>query len=339
MNQCNSFAATRTAHTKFMELDRSSYMRRYFSLQEIRKATDSFNTKHLIGQGGFGQVFKGVIDDGATTVAIKRRDPSSRQGANEFRTEILILSKLMHRNLVSLIGYCNDKEEMILVYEYMELGNLCDHLYNPDFSLTWKQRLHICLGAASGLHYLHTGARQVVIHRDVKTTQILLDKKLVPKMSDFGVSKVLHSDWDWDKTHVTTGAVGTLGYVDPEYCMTMRLSVKSDVYSFGVVLFEVLSARRPINPILSRKHVNLIEWGRSCFRKGKLDKIVDSNLKGQIAPKCLQKFVETAVACVSETGIDRPAMGDVIRNLELAMQLQEATGIDEGNISRRACGN
>ncbi|MED6181300.1 hypothetical protein PIB30_018035 [Stylosanthes scabra] len=257
---------------------------RHFSLHEMKQATKNFNESNVIGVGGFGKVYKGTVDNG-TKVAIKRSNPESEQGVNEFQTEIEMLSKLRHKHLVSLIGFCEENDEMCLVYDYMAMGTFREHLYKGNKrvgTLSWKQRLEICIGAARGLHYLHTGAKYTIIHRD-----------------------------------------GSFGYLDPEYFRRQQLTEKSDVYSFGVVLCEALCARPVLNPSLPKEQVSLAEWVLLCKRRGTLEEIIDPSLKGKINPESLKKFVDTAEKCLSDVGVERPSMNDLLWNLEFALTLQE----------------
>ncbi|KAJ9670599.1 hypothetical protein PVL29_026881 [Vitis rotundifolia] len=293
---------------------------------EILHATNNFNPKVIIGEGGFGKVYRGTLRDGKK-VAVKRRQPGQGQGLYEFQTEIIVLSKIRHRHLVSLIGYCDERHEMILVYEFMENGTLQDLLYDssedcstssPRSELSWEQRLEICIASAMGLDYLHRGAR--IIHRDVKSTNILLDENYVAKVADFGLSK----SGDGDQTHISTDVKGSFGYLDPEYFRCMQLTYKSDVYSFGVVLLEVLCSRPAIKRSVPREEMNLAEWAISWQKKGQLEKIVDPFLVGKINPNSLRKFGETAEKCLRDSGADRPTMREVERDLRNALDLQQA---------------
>ncbi|KAJ3693570.1 hypothetical protein LUZ60_009050 [Juncus effusus] len=302
---------------------------RKFTLSEIRTATKNFDESLVIGTGGFGKVYKGEIDkfennNTSTLIAVKRANLQSGQGLKEFETEIEMLSKLRHRHLVSLIGYCDEHKEMILVYEFMANGTLRSHLYGNDQNtpcLNWKQRIEVSIGAAKGLHYLHTGSDSGIIHRDVKTTNILLDENFVAKMSDFGLSR---SGPTVDQTHVSTAVKGSFGYLDPEYFRRQQLTQKSDVYSFGIVLFEVLCARPVIDPSLAKDEINLAEWALRWQRQRAIESIVDKRLKGDYSLESLKKFAEIAEKCLADDGRGRPSMSDVLWHLEYSLQLHDA---------------
>ncbi|KAL0774059.1 hypothetical protein Bca101_039210 [Brassica carinata] len=281
----------------------------------------------LIGKSGFGDVYKGILPD-ESKVAIKRGKTGSGQGMLEFQREIQVLSRIWHRHLVSLTGYCDENSEMILVYEFIEKGTLQEHLYGSDLpSLSWKQRLEICIGAARGLHYLHSGSEEAIIHRDVKSTNILLDENTVAKVVDFGISKLVVRNQE--PISISTNIKGTYVYLDPEYMYTHILTEKSDVYSFGVVLLEVLCARPALDRHLPAEQQNLADWAMSCKSNGVVDKIVDQRLVGQIEPKILRKFMEVAEKCLKDNGDERPSMANVSWELEYIMRLQMMTILED----------
>jgi len=300
-----------------------------FPLAMLQEATGNFDESLVIGAGGFGKVYRAVLPDG-TKVAVKRASPESRQGAREFRSEIELLSGLRHRHLVSLIGYCDDGGEMILLYEYMEHGSLRSRLYGGGGALSWAQRLEACAGAARGLLYLHTALANPVIHRDVKSSNILLDGGLAAKVADFGLSK---AGPELDETHVSTAVKGSFGYVDPDYARTRKLTAKSDVYSFGVVLLEALCARPAVDPRLPKPMVNLVEWALHWQRRGELGKVVDRRIAAAVRPQALTKYGETAARCLAERGADRPAMEDVVWSLQFVMRLQDDSGLDFSDVN------
>ncbi|KAL4582338.1 hypothetical protein LXL04_006885 [Taraxacum kok-saghyz] len=287
---------------------------RRFTFAEIQSATNNFDETLVIGHGGFGKVYKCPIKIGSVReVAVKRLHSMSNQGAHEFEAEVQVLSKLRHGNLVSLLGYCNEGNDMALVYEFMPNGTLDEKLHKPDPSLSWLQLLKICIGAARGLDYLHIGTstQHGVIHRDVKSSNILLDANFDAKISDFGLAKVGFKD----RTHVSTAVKGTFGYMDPFYFYTGKLTITSDVYSFGVVLFEVLSGREALDPSLEERW-GLAGWAQHQIKVGKLNQIIDPRLIGQISRKCLKEFASIARQCLHAQPKQRPTMAEVVVKLE-----------------------
>ncbi|KAG5560775.1 hypothetical protein RHGRI_003951 [Rhododendron griersonianum] len=307
-----------------------------FSLHEVLIATNDFDDALVVGTGGFGKVYKGFINDGATNtvVAIKRLNAQSNQGAEEFWTEVKLLSKFRHTNLVLLIGYCNENQEMILVYEYIARGTLASHLYKSNREesdksishLKWAQRLKICLGVARGLDYLHTGTEQHIIHRDVKSTNILLDEKLAAKVSGFGICKCITNQ---TTTHVSTKVKATRGYWDPDYIYTNRVTRKSDVYAFGVVLLEVLCGWPPLDDRLEDEQISLILWAKMYIEKGKLDRIIDPSLNGETPPPNLKYFAKLANNCLHPKPKERPTMSEVVETLEIALVSHEHRLVEE----------
>ncbi|KAL3523567.1 hypothetical protein ACH5RR_016401 [Cinchona calisaya] len=303
----------------------TSYHR--FSLAEIKLATQNFSDTFVIGRGGFGKVYKGFIRSISKDVAIKRLSLFSRQGAREFWTEIETLSKLRHIHLVSLLGYCNERQEMILVYEYMPCGTLADNLYKmirkgKDIApLSWEQRLKICIGAARGIEYLHTGTECSVIHRDVKDSNILLDENFVAKISDFGLSKL--EKIAQEKSYVSTKIKGTAGYWDPEYVTTGRLTRKSDVYSFGVVLLVVLAGRPVKDTRNEEEPQSLLLFFQERITEGEVERIVDPSLQGRISANSLREFLNSVEKCLHYLPKRRPTMAQVVASLEQALEQQE----------------
>ncbi|XP_057804147.1 receptor like protein kinase S.2-like isoform X2 [Salvia miltiorrhiza] len=317
----------RSREEKNMPSVRAGRLCRRFSLAEIQLATKNFSDAHLIGRGGFGKVYRGLIDNGQVTVAIKRLRSNSNQGQREFLTEIETLTELRHVNLVSLIGYCYYHREMILVYDYMANGTLSDHIYKLSrkgidcSSLTWKERLTICIGAGRGLDYLHTG--HSLIHRDVKASNILLDENFVAKVADFGLAR--HMNMRTLQSHISTKVKGTFGYLDPNYYTTGKLTKKSDTFSFGVVLLEVLCGRPAVDRGVGEDEWLLTKWARENISKGKTDQIVAPDLRGEISEDSLKAFVEVAERCLHDEPKERPTMAQVVLQLEGALKQQDGS--------------
>ncbi|XP_073006816.1 putative leucine-rich repeat receptor-like protein kinase At2g19210 isoform X1 [Typha latifolia] len=292
---------------------------RQFTYKELEVITEKF--QRVLGEGGFGAVYDGFLEDG-TQVAVKILSQSSSQGFKEFLAEAQHLARVHHRNLVSMIGYCNDGENLALVYEFMSEGTLQDHLRGRSDRarpLTWRQRLHIALESAQGLEYLHKGCKPPLIHRDVKTNNILLNANLEAKIADFGLSKAFNSDIN---THVSTAVVGTPGYLDPEYYSTFQISEKSDVYSFGVVLLEVITGQPSILPGAERVHV--IHWVRQRLAKGFIETIVDERMEGKFNVNSVWKVADIALKCTAQSSNDRPTMTDVVMQLKECLELEGA---------------
>ncbi|CAI9296318.1 unnamed protein product [Lactuca saligna] len=285
-------------------------------------------------QGGFGKVYKGKIEFGeeGIDVAIKRLNlEHSSQGATEFKAEIEMLSQFRHSHIVSLLGYHegSDKREMIIVYEYMPNGSLEDHLHKRKVNgsnsslLTWIQRLQICIGAARGLDYLHTGTsvQSRVIHCDIKSSNILLDENLAAKISDFGLSRIGPANQSGTTNVYTDFIKGTFGYMDAEYFATHRLTRKSDVYAFGVDLLQALCGRPALDFTLDEEQHSLAVWARDCIEEGKIDRILDPRVRGQTTASCLNEFAQIAYECMLSSSKNRPTMTKVVARLEFVLAL------------------
>ncbi|KAL8515573.1 hypothetical protein ACS0TY_014311 [Phlomoides rotata] len=287
-----------------------------FTFRELAAATKNFRPECLLGEGGFGRVYKGRLESTGQAVAVKQLDRNGLQGNREFLVEVLMLSLLHHPNLVNLIGYCADGDQRLLVYEYMPLGSLEDHLHDipPDKEpLDWNTRMKIAAGAAKGLEYLHDKANPPVIYRDLKSSNILLDEGYFPKLSDFGLAKLGPVG---DKTHVSTRVMGTYGYCAPEYAMTGQLTLKSDVYSFGVVFLEIITGRKAIDNTRGAGEHNLVAWARPLFKdRRKFPKMADPLLQGRYPMRGLYQALAVAAMCLQEQAATRPLIGDVVTAL------------------------
>ncbi|WOG86727.1 hypothetical protein DCAR_0205945 [Daucus carota subsp. sativus] len=294
-----------------------------FTFDEMEYATENFKPDHFLGEGGFGKVFKGKLRDTSQVVAIKRLDRNGTQGIREFVVEVMTLGLVDHPNLVKLIGFCAEGDQRLLVYEFMPLGSLEDHLHDPSRkSLDWNTRMKIAAGAARGLEYLHDKMNPPVIYRDLKCSNILLGEDYHPKLSDFGLAKVGPTG---DNTHVSTRVMGTYGYCAPDYAMTGQLTFKSDIYSFGVVLLEIITGRKAIDNTKSAKEQNLVAWARPLFKdRKKFHQMVDPLLQGHYPVRGLYQALAISAMCVQEEPSMRPLVADVVTALTyLASQIYD----------------
>uniref|UniRef100_A0A5B7B5F9 non-specific serine/threonine protein kinase n=1 Tax=Davidia involucrata TaxID=16924 RepID=A0A5B7B5F9_DAVIN len=287
---------------------------RWYTLRELEAATNSLSDENVIGEGGYGIVYSGVLADN-TRVAVKNLLNNRGQAEKEFKVEVEVIGRVRHKNLVRLLGYCVEGAYRMLVYEYVDNGNL-DQWLNGDVGevspLTWDIRMNIILGTAKGLAYLHEGLEPKVVHRDIKSSNILLDRQWHPKVSDFGLAKLLCSE----RSYVTTRVMGTFGYVAPEYACTGMLNEKSDVYSFGILIMEIISGRSPVDYSRPKGEVNLVDWLKTMIGNRKSEEVVDPKLPEMPASKALKRVILVALRCVDPDSKKRPKMGHVIHMLE-----------------------
>ena len=296
-----------------------------FKYKNLYIATKGFKDKGLLGTGGFGRVYRGVLPTSKIEIAVKRVSHESRQGMREFVSEIVSIGRLRHRNIVPLLGYCRRKGELLLVYDYMPNGSLDKFLYDqPKFTLNWSQRFRVIKGVASGLLYLHEGWEQVVVHRDVKASNVLLDAELNGRLGDFGLARLYDHGTDPQTTHV----VGTLGYLAPEHTRTGKATTSTDVYAFGAFLLEVACGRRPIEPRASSEHeLILVDWVFSCWSKGEILQAVDPNLGTDYVAQEVELVLKLGLLCSHSEPVARPTMRQVEQFLEGAILLPELSSL------------
>lgn len=283
------------------------------SLKELEKATDRFNVNRILGKGGQGTVYKGMLADGRI-VAVKKSEKVDQTRVEQFINEVVILSQINHRNVVKLLGCCLETDVPLLVYEFIPNGTLFHYLHHPteEFQLSWKMRLQIAIEVAGALSYLHSAASIPIYHRDIKSTNILLDEKYRSKVSDFGTSRSI----PLDHTHLTTRVLGTFGYLDPEYFQSSQFTEKSDVYSFGVVLVELLTGQQPLSSASLRDGVGLAAHFIMSVEEDKLFDVLDPRIVEQCDQEEVMVVASVAKRCLNLNGKQRPTMKEVIMELE-----------------------
>ncbi|VVA95484.1 unnamed protein product [Arabis nemorensis] len=299
-----------------------------FTLADLKTATKNFRSDSIIGEGGFGQVYKGWVDETTLAptragvgvpVAVKKSNPDSAQGLHEWQCEVRFLGKFHHPNLVKLLGYCWEENQFLLVYEYLPKGSLENHLFSKGDALPWDTRLKIAIEAAQGLTFLHNSEKSV-IYRDFKASNILLDSNFNAKLSDFGLAK--HGPIN-GFSHVTTRVMGTHGYAAPEYMATGHLYVRSDVYGFGVVLLELLTGLRAVDPNRPSAQQNLVEWAKPILQKKKIQKMMDPRLEQKYPPLAVVRTADLILRCLEADPKNRPPMDEVLRELEIVRTIRD----------------
>ncbi|XP_031489250.1 probable LRR receptor-like serine/threonine-protein kinase At1g51810 isoform X2 [Nymphaea colorata] len=290
---------------------------RHFTYNEILSITGNFD--QIIGEGGSSTVYCGQLPEGGLKVAVKKlKEPGSQFGT--FLAEIKILMRIHHKNLVPLVGLCEERDEIILVSEYMAGGSLSEILKARASELTWRKRLQIAIDAATGLEYLHTGCKPAVIHRDIKPANILLDENLQAKLADFGLSKAGAVDGT-EYSAYQTKVVGTLGYIDPEYLYTQTLTKKSDVYSFGVVLFELITGKPAIMITETNQKCHLSNWVVPMLMRGNIESLLDPLLKGQCNVQSVWEVAALAKTATQQP-TERPDIAEIVRTLKAALRME-----------------
>ncbi|PQQ11142.1 L-type lectin-domain containing receptor kinase IV.1 [Prunus yedoensis var. nudiflora] len=334
LSQLPKLPPDRRRKKKFAELLEDwelEYGPQRFKYKELYMATKGFREKELLGSGGFGKVYKGILPSSKTEIAVKRVSHESRQGMKEFVAEIISIGRLRHRNLVPLLGYCRRKGELLLVYDYMPNGSLDKYLYDqPVVTLNWRQRFRVIKGVASGLFYLHEEWEQVVVHRDVKASNILLDSEFNAKLGDFGLARL----YDHGKDPKTTRIVGTLGYLAPENARLGRDTTHTDVFSFGAFLLEVACGRRPIETQGQDLDVVLVDLVFSCWKRSNILEAIDLNLGSEFVAEEVELVLKLGLLCSHSEPSARPSMRQVVHYLEgdIPLPALSSLGLSSGGL-------
>uniref|UniRef100_K3Y2Q1 non-specific serine/threonine protein kinase n=1 Tax=Setaria italica TaxID=4555 RepID=K3Y2Q1_SETIT len=301
-----------------------------FSFDELYDITGGFARENVLGEGGFGCVFKGTLGDGKV-VAVKQLKGGGGQGEREFQAEVEIISRVHHRHLVSLVGYCIAEDHRLLVYDYVSNDTLHHHLHGRGRPvMDWPTRVKIAAGSARGLAYLHEDCHLRIIHRDIKSSNILLDDQFEAQVADFGLARLAENN----VTHISTRVMGTFGYLAPEYASTGKLTEKSDVFSFGVVLLELITGRKPVDSSRPLGDESLVEWSRPLLNRAienqEFDELVDPRLDGNFDDVEMFRVIEAAAACIRHSAARRPKMGQVVRVLDSLTDVDLSNGVQPG---------